>query len=641
MMKINHDTQEHLSPLLWAIGTILSILIYIAILINRIPIPFRQIAISVRYGFAIPITAIGLILFFCLKIKSRFGELLTLLLVLAVFAFALAGVWAGGKSTPMAINGLIPIVDAEMYYNDALRLLNGGVISSVAGGYKALFTIYLAGILSITGYSLQITLAVMTFVAALGCFLTINNFNRLYGVLPATIIFLLIFLFSRIHIGNVSSELLGIPIGLIGFTLLIARNNSEKQHATFWGYFFLSLALNIRPGAYFILPALCVYQYFIERKPQILQIVTRCLIPILLGFLINFILSTLLVSKNNPFIGANYFIFMLYGLARGGSGWTQIFTNHPEILSLPSSDWGGKILSMSINEIINEPGKLIAGIFKQFILFFNPAELRKNVFSYVNPETNWLAMLLQIMLVILLIFALYKIIRSKEKKMFIYVAAFIGILATLPIIPIQDFNYLRPNAAVIGWIVALPAFGIMYLQKQLVFQINNEKVKPLQLKNGFLIFSLLVLLPFAAFPFLIKENNAKSSFDATACTSDFKPISFNLYPDSRIIIRPEMEFFLDWMPVFHRGRFLQNIRFFDYSEFVEPLINLKPPFLLTAGIDLNEHRNYFFVIQDESLFDQTGMVQCCGKPIQYLNSPINWQLYLSPLLICQTAEIIK
>jgi hypothetical protein len=638
-MNSNLKAKTEIHPFYWIAIIFLSIGVFWFILNNRTPIPFRQIAISVRHGFTLPILTISVLMYICLKMKSKFKDVFTYILIIIIFGFALAGIWASGKSGPTVINGLIPIVDSEMYYDDALRLINGGLFSTLGSGVKPIFSAYFASILVMAGLNLQTALAIATFFLAIGCFFSTLALNRRFGQLPATLFFMLVFLFTRIYIGNCVSELLAIPIGLIAFSILITKNISDKPIIRFSGYFMISFALNIRPGAFLILPALALWEYLEHRETTLKRFLMYCLLPILLGFLVNSITRLLFVTKG--ILSFSSFAFVLYGLAHGGSGWTQIFTNHPEIFSLPEPQRTYSIFQLDWNEIIQNPAKLAAGIAKQYAILFKPTDFNKNMVSFVNPETKWLAILIQAILLILVIMSVYSLIRNRKKEEGIFLFVFVGFLISVPFAPIQDFFYMRPYAATIGFLIVLPCLALFHLIEKCQKKISQPEIIPAWLMNSQICFGLFILLLSLMVPFIIKLTGSPFSKQATSCPPDSQGIIFNLQPDSSIIVRPEKEFFLDWMPVFHRSEFLDNIHYFSYTEMVEPLAKLKPPFLLTVGINLNDHKDYFIVIQNESFFGKTGLVEACGNPIKYVNSPVNWQMYLSQLFISQSVKFIN
>jgi hypothetical protein len=113
------------TPLIFILG----ITVFVFILVNRYPFPLRPIAIQVRYGFTL-FAPIALIIFFLVfRLKGFWGNLLSFILILSLFALGLSGLWASGMTEPHVISGLLPTVDAGEYYHDALRLLNGSLFS--------------------------------------------------------------------------------------------------------------------------------------------------------------------------------------------------------------------------------------------------------------------------------------------------------------------------------------------------------------------------------------------------------------------------------------------------------------------------------------------------------------------------------
>jgi len=163
--------------------------------------------------------------------------------------------WASGKSEPTMISGLIPLGDGENYYTDALRWLNGDFFSDYSAR-RPLFTAFLTTITKITNQNIQEMQALIMFFMAIAFFFSLKSMQKRFNSFAVTLFFVLIFLYSRQYIGCFVSETVGLIFGLSGFALLIEKYEDLNHWSFYLAIFLITLALNARAGAFFILPFL-------------------------------------------------------------------------------------------------------------------------------------------------------------------------------------------------------------------------------------------------------------------------------------------------------------------------------------------------------------------------------------------------
>ncbi len=139
---------------------------------------FRQLYIQMRYGFSLSVILIFSIVLAIFQIKKdQYKNLFLFTAILLFFSMSLAGVWASGKSEPTMISGMIPIVDGENYYTDALRWLNGGSFSAYSAK-RPIFVAFLTTFAKISGQSIQIMQAFLMFLMAMSCFFAIKEIYK-------------------------------------------------------------------------------------------------------------------------------------------------------------------------------------------------------------------------------------------------------------------------------------------------------------------------------------------------------------------------------------------------------------------------------------------------------------------------------
>src|SRR5687768_11721220 len=123
---------------------LLAVSVFAVILLNRSPNVLRPISLYSRTGFNVALGLFFLLLYITFRLRGPIGRLLSLTSTLALFAFALAGLWAIGQTQSIVLNGIVPLFDASGYYTDALRLVAGQDVSDFSAR-RPLF----AGLLSV------------------------------------------------------------------------------------------------------------------------------------------------------------------------------------------------------------------------------------------------------------------------------------------------------------------------------------------------------------------------------------------------------------------------------------------------------------------------------------------------------------
>ena len=143
-------------------------IVFFSLLFIHHPI-LKTIAIYSRNSFTTFIPVIGIILFLTNLIKGDFGKFARFILIICLFGFVLSGLWADVATENNAIGGLLPRSDPSTYLADSLRIANGlkSSYSSTRPNYPA----FIALLLLLTKLNMQISLAIIVFIAAIASFL--------------------------------------------------------------------------------------------------------------------------------------------------------------------------------------------------------------------------------------------------------------------------------------------------------------------------------------------------------------------------------------------------------------------------------------------------------------------------------------
>lgn len=451
-----------LNPHLWQlICFAISIIIFNLILINRSPNLLRPVSMALRTGFVLVISITGLILYLTIRMPGRIGSLIGMTAILSLFAMPLAGLWASGQSQSTILSGLIPLYDANSYYIDALRIMDGGH-ASIFSARHPLFTGLLAVLLSITGRNLMVALAILTAMTGLACYFTTREIQRTHGAEIAVFILMVIFLFNRAHSGISMSESLGVTLGTLGFGLLWRGASARSQPYIWTGLLITTLALNARAGAFFVLPFLILWAGWLLRGNKLIpwKVLLISTSTVVFGFILNLALTRLIaVPSGVPFANFSY---TLYGLASGGKSWTYIFEAHPEVLDIQEPGQSRLIYQLAFELIRTNPIQTVQGALFNWKMLFSDSWY--NIYSYMGGE-NWeVTVITRWSMYILCLVGTVAWFRNRKDPIHsLIIASAIGVFLSVPFLPPTDAYRMRPYAASIVIFGALPAIGLAYL----------------------------------------------------------------------------------------------------------------------------------------------------------------------------------
>ncbi|NMC46460.1 MAG: hypothetical protein GYA52_06460 [Chloroflexi bacterium] len=612
---------------------LLPVFLSLIILNDRSASLFRQLYIQARYGFSVTVVIISLSVFAIFRMKNKYRDIFLFTVILLFYTFALAGVWASGKSEPTMISGLIPIVDGENYYTDALRWLNGGSFSSYSTR-RPIFTAFLSTIAKVSGQSIQIMQTVLMILMAVSCYFSCKEIKKVINPFGSTLFFILIFLYSRQYIGCFLSETIGLILGLSGFALLI-RQRKDLSHWSFYlSIFLISLALNARAGTFFILPFLLLWILKTQKnRRHKWKKVFFAFCCMLFAFLINtFFMRYFGKGENIPF---SNFVYILYGLARGGTGWSQILTDHPELFTLEEFQLTKEIWSLTQQLIIQNPQDLIAGLLKQYVYLIDISQTTKSVFSFANPETHLISIFIQYSLYLLSLMGLFSLKKRDERFSFLLLFSLTGVLLSVPFVPVQDTLFMRAYAATMPFIILVPCLGADFATKKIILNVHQDENG----HDGFYAFVVSILLITLFIPLFLHGENRFLKKENLTCEKDESPLIFSVNKNSAVRTFPENYFFLDWAPYFHWSRFYQNIRVYSFSDLIDPLSELDPPYELRVGINLIDYEDVYVVFQGKDFIDDDGIYEICAEKIPYSDSP--WVRELAKLYIVDSYQQIE
>jgi len=553
-------------------------------------------------------TALAMYLIY--RIPGVVGEFAGMTATLALYAMPLAGTWAYGQTQSILINGLIPLSDAANYYSDALRIMHGWDISTFSA-MRPISPGFLAFLLSITGHNLMSALGILTALAAVAAYLSARQIQKTHGAEPAVLFLMCMFLYFRHHSGTTLSEPLGIIISLLAITLIWRGIDMKNEWISLFGVTMSALALNIRPGAMFVLPALLVWGCLFFRGSRNFSFKFLALGSAFIGivFILNSVLVKALAGPDG--IAFANFSWAVYGLASGGNSWTYIFQAHPEIYSMTPGDQNRAIYQFAFDLIRQNPSLLAAGALKYWGFFFSNTWYNAFAFLegnnyYVNEAARWSAY-------ILCGFAAFKwFIDRQDGYTSLIILGALGVLASVPFVPPTDGYRVRLYAATIPYFGLLPAMGLAFLRDKINSRFTPKTAPEAPVPIWTLHFSALLTVILIVSPLPIKVYGASPAFQLANCPSPMSKIAVEFDPGAYINITRENLSYIDWMPDFHTSAFRRNIHNLADSHLIEFLGSVDPPSTLFQTLDFQNNSEVLVIIKTDELPKPGRTFSLCG-----------------------------
>ena len=609
------NTNKRLSavnPLLWQLTCFLiSSGIFCVFILNRKIVPLGELGFSARVDFFPIIPILAVVMYLVFLIRGRVGELMGMAFAMALFSLPLIGLWQSGHTHTTALGGLIPLGDAKIYYVDALRLTTGSDFSDFSAR-RPLFSAMLAVFLAFTHYNLMASLAIFSGLNGYVCYLSAREIQRIHGPEVAAFIFMMVYLFYRLHSGTAMTENLGLFLGILGFIFLWRGAGEGKLSGVLIGLFVSTLALNARAGAFFILPFLIMWTGRVFRSDRNFgwRNAGLATLAILLGFSANLVFTRLVsVPSGVPFANFSY---SLYGLASGGKSWFYIYQVHPEVFSLPEPEHSRRVYQLAFELIRNDPLQTLNGALFNWKMLLS--DNLYSLYSYVahenwnvNPLIKWSLYLLS------LIGVLVGFVERADSRNSLILAGILGIFLSVPFAPPIDTFRLRQFSASVGFLTLLPGLGLAYLVRRSgVFTAPVESY-PITGISFLLLFTIAAVCINLILPPILKDTSFVKTPRFNPCPEGEDSVIVRLDAGSFIRLRPKNEELMAGLPALPIDLFRREAHSLSDSNMIDWLQHLQPP--LTMVMTLNRATNgaVLVVLPEGTVPSMGDASKICGE----------------------------
>lgn len=256
--------------------------------------------------------------------------------------------------------GRLPWGDCAGHYGGANRLLTEGVFGSFSER-RPMGASWLSVTLGMTGERLPVALLLQAFVLGLSALLAARAAAARFGLGAAWLLLGLTLGVARDYLPTASTEPLGMLAACLAVTLFVTRRVSRRATVATFGVFALALALNARPGAQLLLPALFVWGVATAERARRWRVAAGLVLAIGAGSVLTATLNALHGAGEGGFTA--YPAYTFYGLTRN-SNYRQVARDYPEELErLSEKDLARFLYARAFENLRSDPRPFVAALF--------------------------------------------------------------------------------------------------------------------------------------------------------------------------------------------------------------------------------------------------------------------------------------
>ena len=379
---------------------------------------------------------------------------------LLLFGWPLAALWQGQSPGDNVTLGWLPLLDARAYESGAFALWLDGRLDTFSSR-RPLFVGVLAGLFAPFDGAVRPPQLAFAWAGATAAWLAGRAVAATHGGPAGLLVVVFLAAAAYEHTGAWLTEQIGLPLGALGFALIWTaahRPSPGRQAMLALGLAAIALGLNARAGAFFVLPALCLWVALLYRGQGLRQAAVAFALVAAAG-LSAFAANNMLYRSFGEPGGLPFgnFAPTLYGVVVGNQGWTQVYRDHPALRLAQASEREHylEVYRLAGQAVRDEPLTAllgVAGTYNEFIIELDWTEM-------FGP--TW-ARLPAMALILAGLWSAWR--RRREAGGGLLLAATLGILASVPML--ADGGH-RIYAATHAWSAALMAIGFVALTGRL------------------------------------------------------------------------------------------------------------------------------------------------------------------------------
>ncbi|MBD3320121.1 MAG: hypothetical protein GF350_03410 [Chitinivibrionales bacterium] len=308
------------------------------------------------------------------KISPHGISLLLFLTAVMLNISVLWEIWSKGMGhLAFTISGYIPYSDAGSYCAGAHHLVEFGTWDTWNSMRRPLPVGLYAVLLKVAGLNYQTTVFLAMILVAISIFYAAREMYKIFGFTSGVLMLVFCTLFYSRFNGTFLTEPFGLLFGNCAFVFLAKGVYLRRKHSIVAGLFLSGLSQGVRAGAYCILPALIIYAAYSFRKncKSVWQYAGLCLAIVFLSLSLSPLLVRVIGTEGDGYQLSN-FSYTLYGIAKGGEGWTQFYQDYPRSRQMPENEQSKLAARMAIKFIKEKPSLFVKTIVGT--MFYNVRE---------------------------------------------------------------------------------------------------------------------------------------------------------------------------------------------------------------------------------------------------------------------------
>lgn len=552
------------------------VLILIGLLIYMITRSFVDRQEHLRTTGSFIFLTVGLVLI--LYPKTRFSGFLSFLFLLAFAFFPFYWRLHGLDTDGFTITGVFPQNDANGYFIGTLKILYGGQITPFAAR-RPLFSAFLSVILYLSNHNFIVALFILALLVSLAIYLLGVEVRDFLGVFSAAITMMIVaYCYIGRFQGKFMTEQLGLPLGALSLALLLRGIRERNLMYLPWGIFILSLALNARAGAFFVLPLLILW-FVTLRSVSLSRLALAGIVctSVALGFLANLgLFNSISIPGSVPF---SNFGETIYGMATGYRSHYALAQDYPGVD--PS-----KGIPLALEVIRNSPSTFLYAVVRAYRDYLQPTLF----FSFVylpRPQLPAIALLFSGFLAV----GIIRLIGARQTILArMLFAVIVGILLSIPFVPPIDDGIRAMITTVPFWALMV---GLAAADRRAVHSVSEDTWKvELPTITPLFVFSFLMVFA-VTLGWLFVRGSARPTVEKVNCDVGEVPVALMASPGSYINVVKNSSRPVSWLPDIRREDLRANLQEFPKIYNYDYFRRLKTEQSVLIGLNLADANKDF------------------------------------------------
>ena len=552
------------------------ILIFVSVLIYMIDKSFvnRQDHLRMTGSFIVLTVGLAFLLYPRTKFSGFLGFLILVAFVLFPFYWRLHGLDTDG----FTIAGILPQNDANGYFIGTLKLLYGEQIPAFAAR-RPLFSAYLSVILWLANHNFAVALFTLAFIVALSIHCLGMVVRDWFGAYTAAITMMIVaYCYIGRFQGKFMTEQLGLPLGALSLAFLLLGIRERILFYSLWGIFIMSLALNARAGAFFVLPLLIAW-FLTLRKVSLsrLALAGIACTAVALGFVANlWLFNSISVPGSVPF---SNFGDTIYGMATGYRSYYSWSYDYPGVDS-------SKAMRISLGIILDSPSTFLYAVFQAYRDFLQPTRF----FSFLYLPRPQLPVIAPI-LTGLLALGITRLIQARRTILArLLFAVIVGILLSIPFVPPIDDGIRAMIVTVPFWALIV---GLAVADRNALNSTGEEAWKLKLPRIHLLLLFSFAMVFFVTLGWLFVRGSASSTVKEVSCDAGEYPVAIMASAGSYINVVKNNSRSVSWLPNIRREDLRANMREFPGNYSYDAFSRLQTGQSALVGLNLADANKDF------------------------------------------------